>query len=90
MAEKKLKPSMREKKRYLLLDRARNKEEIEKTILDFIGILGYAKSGLYFVNDKIIAVNREMVNEVKASFALSENKINVKRISGSLKKLKDS
>ncbi len=88
MPEKKLKPSMREKKRYLLLDTNAKREDIEKAILDFIGILGYAKSGLYFVNNKLIAINREMVNEVKASFVLSKNKIIVKKISGSVKNLK--
>jgi RNase P/RNase MRP subunit POP5 len=86
MPEKKLKPSMREKKRYLLLETKLSKEEIEKVILDYIGILGYAKSGIYFILKNIIAVNRNMVNEIKAAFSFAE--IKVKKVSGSLKKLK--
>jgi RNase P/RNase MRP subunit POP5 len=88
MPEKKLKPSMREKKRYLLLDTNAKKQDIEKAILNFIGILGYAKSGLSFIQKNIIAVNREMVNEIKASFVLSKEKIHIKKVSGSLKNLK--
>ena len=85
--EKKLKPSMREKKRYLLLETKLSKEEIEKVILDFIGILGYSKAGVSFVKSNILAVNRESVDNIRASFALS-NEIKVKRVSGSLKKLR--
>jgi RNase P/RNase MRP subunit POP5 len=86
MVEKKLKPSMREKKRYLLLDTKLSKDEIEKVILDYIGILGYAKSGVYFIARNILAVNREMLNEIKASFAFAE--IKIRKVSGSVKNVK--
>jgi len=51
-----------------------------------------SKAGLEFIksgNDSaIIAVNRESVNHVRASFAVWPEKIDVKRVSGSLKGLK--
>ncbi|MFH1307393.1 MAG: hypothetical protein ABIH72_00900 [archaeon] len=87
MPEKKLKPSMREKKRYLLLDGSPSKKEVEKAILDFIGILGYAKSGIEFPRKNIIAINRKEVDKIRAALLLSGN-IRVKKVSGSLKKLK--
>lgn len=87
MTEKKLIPSLRENKRYLLLETKLEKEQIKKIILDFLGVLGYAKAGIYFIDEKILAVNREMINEIKAAFACNKD-IKVKLVSGSLKKLK--
>jgi len=86
MVEQKLKPSLREKKRYLYLETKLDKKGIEKVILDYIGILGYAKSGVYFISKNIIAVNRNMVNEIKAAFSFAD--IKVKKVSGSLKNVK--
>lgn len=88
MSEKKLKPSLRENKRYLLLETSAKKQEIEQAILDFIGVLGYAKSGLHFIRSNIIAVNRESVNEIRAALCLYPKIIKVKRISGTIKGLK--
>ncbi len=82
--EKKLKPSMRENKRYLLVDAG--KDEVEKAILDFIGILGYAKAGIAFPASGIVAVNREEVDRVRS--ALVSAGINVKRVSGTIKGVK--
>jgi RNase P/RNase MRP subunit POP5 len=39
-------------------------------------------------NDAIISVNREAVNNVKASLALFPKKIEVKKVSGTLKSLR--
>lgn len=89
---KSLKPSMREKKRYLLVNGKNLKENIGKSILEFIGVLGMSKAGLEFIksdaNSAIIAVNRKSVDYVRASFAVWPEKIEVKRVSGSLKGLK--
>jgi len=88
---KSLKPSMREKKRYLLVKGNNLRENIEKAILDFIGVLGMSKAGLEFVkNDSgsaIIAVSRKSVDHVRASFAVWPGKIEVMRVSGSIKGL---
>lgn len=89
---KSLKPTMREKKRYLLVEGKNPKENIEKAILDFIGILGMSKVGLGFVKTEkdsaIISVNRQALNEVRASLCVFHEKIEVKRVSGTLKGLK--
>lgn len=89
---KSLKPSMREHKRYLLIKGKNLRQNIEKAILDFIGILGMAKVGLEFiksdVNFTIISVNREAVNDVRASLCVWPQKMTVARVSGTLKSLK--
>jgi len=88
---KALKPSMREKKRYLLLEGDDLKKNVEKSILDFIGVFGFSKTGLEWIkqraNNAIICINREMVNQVRASFVVWNKKIEVKRVSGTLKGL---
>ena len=87
---KSLKPSMREKKRYLLVSGG-SKEKIERVILEFIGINGMSKCGLEFVKKRgdklIIGVNREMVDSVRASLVVFKEKIGVERVSGTLKGL---
>ena len=84
----KLKPSARKNNRYLLI--RGKKEDIEKSILDYIGILGWGKADPVFISqgDKcILAVNRKELNNVKAAFAISQNKIEILRVSGTLKGL---
>ncbi|MBM3228471.1 hypothetical protein FJZ20_01100 [Candidatus Pacearchaeota archaeon] len=86
---KALKPSSREKKRYLLV---RGKiKDIEKCVLDGIGILGMSKTALRFITIKgekaIISMNREAVDSVRACFAIWPEKIEVERVSGTLKGL---
>ena len=82
---------MKEKKRYLLV-RGRNlKEDIEKAILSFIGVLGLSKIGLNFIkttsDSAIIAVNREMIDKVRASLVIWPKKIEDLKVSGTLKGL---
>jgi len=90
---KSLKPSLRENKRYLLIEGEELRKNVEKAILDFIGTLGYSKTDLDWIkegkNNAIISVNREAVNNVKASLALFPKKIEVKKVSGTLKSLRD-
>lgn len=89
----KLKPSAKIKKRYLLLS-APSKEEVEKAILDYLGILGWAKSSPTFVktqNSKIIlSLNRKSLNDIRAAFELSPSNIKILRVSGTLKGLMKS
>ncbi|MBA7617851.1 hypothetical protein ES703_25169 [subsurface metagenome] len=88
---KSLKPSQREKKRYLLIKGKNLKENIEKAILDFIGVLGMSKVGLGWIksnaNSAIISVNREMVDSVRASLCVWPEKMTVQKVSGTLKGL---
>jgi RNase P/RNase MRP subunit POP5 len=89
---KSLKPSMREKKRYLLVEGSELRKNIEKAILDFIGVLGMSKTGLEFIkedgNSAVISINREMINQVRASFAVWPKKMEVRKVSGTLKGLR--
>ncbi len=88
---KPLKPSMREKKRYLLVKGKNLDKNIEKAILEFVGALGMSKAGLKFIkkskDSAIISINRRAFNQVRASFAGFPEKIRVERVSGSLKGL---
>jgi RNase P/RNase MRP subunit POP5 len=84
-------PSHKENKRYLLIRGKDLKKNIEKAILEFVGVLGLSKCGLSFIkSDKetfIICVNREAVDSVRASFAVFAEKMEVLKISGTLKGL---
>jgi len=83
---------MRENKRYLLIEGNELRKNVERAILDFIGTLGYSKAGLEWIKDNkesaIISVNREAVNNVRASLAVYPKNIEVKKVSGTLKGLK--
>ena len=90
---KKLKPSHREKKRYLLIEgKDATKEKIEKAILDYIGILGFAKASPQIIkktgNKLVLAINRGSLNEVRASVLMSRKKLKIIKVSGSLKNVK--
>jgi len=83
---------MRERKRYLLVTGKNLKENIEKAILDFIGVLGMSKASLNFIKTErdfaVISVNRDSVNHVRASFCVWPEKMTIERVSGSLKGLR--
>ena len=82
---------MKENKRYLFVKGNNLKENIPKAILEFIGILGMSKTGLMFIKESkdsaIIAVNRESVDSVRASLSVFKEKLEVMRVSGTLKGL---
>ncbi len=89
--ELKFKSSQRRKQRYLLLE-AENKEEVQRAIVDYIGILGWAKAAPFFVKEDgkkiILAINRKEIDNVRAAFEVSDSNIKVLRVSGTLKGLK--
>ena len=88
---KSLKPSMRENKRYLYVVGKNLSKNIERAILDFIGVLGMSKTGLSWIKTgkdfAIISVNREMVDSVRASLTVWPEKMSVEKVSGTLKGL---
>jgi RNase P/RNase MRP subunit POP5 len=88
---KSLRPSSKENKRYLFIVGKNLKENIEKAILDFGGIWGMSKCGLSFIKSEkdssIISINRESVDLVRASLAVFPEKMEVLKVSGTLKKL---
>jgi len=87
-----LMPSQKENKRYLLLKGKNLKEDVEKSVYEFIGVLGMSKASLAWIKtgkeSAIISINRESLNHVRASFAASPYEIKILRVSGTLKGLK--
>jgi len=85
----KLKSSARESKRYITIRGTRS--NVEKAILEFIGVLGWAEAAPVFVSevaDQVtLAVNRKALNNVKAALALAKDELKVLRVSGTLKGL---
>ena len=84
---KSLIPSHREKKRYLLVQGDNLKKNVEKAILEYTGTLGMSKCGLSFIKNNVICINRESINLVRGSFAVFPEKIEVLKVSGTLKGL---
>ncbi|MEA3330053.1 MAG: hypothetical protein U9Q06_04895 [Nanoarchaeota archaeon] len=82
-----LKPSMRERKRYVLLKGNFTRKQVENEIMKYIGVLGYSKASPMWISGKILAVNRGSLNKVRASFVINEN-ISVAKVSGTLKGLR--
>ncbi len=84
-----LKANMRANRRYLLIQGVRN--SIEKSILEFIGILGWADASPVFVSEKngqvVLCVNREGLTKVRAALTLSKEELKILRVSGTLKGL---
>jgi len=91
---KPLKPSAREKKRYLLVKGKNLKTNIERAILDFIGVFGMSKCGLSWIKSEkdfaVICVNREMVEPVRAGLCVWPEKISVEKVSGTLRGIGNS
>jgi len=88
---KALKPSMKENKRYLLVKGKNLRQNIEKAILEFIGVLGMSRTSLSWIKSNkdsaIICINREMVDSVKASLTVYKEKMTIEKVSGTLKGL---
>jgi|TARA_B100001971_G_C18247652_1_gene575561 RNase P/RNase MRP subunit POP5 len=90
---KNLKPSHREKKRYLLVKgKEVNKKNIEETILELIGTLGYAEASPQIIkqnkNSIILAINRTSLDKIRTSFMLSKKDLQIVKVSGSVSNLK--
>jgi hypothetical protein len=91
MKEKKLKlkPSQRDKRRYFILN-SKDKNKIEKAILDYLGILGFAKAN--YIKIEIKGQKKIMgsclcksLEDVRAALALSG--ISIEKVSGTIKGL---
>lgn len=90
---KPLKPSHREKKRYLLIKgKDVSKKNIEDVILEFIGVLGYAETSPMFIkigkSQIVLAINRNALDKVRTSFLTSKKDLNIVKVSGSVGKVK--
>ncbi len=86
----KLRPSARDKRRYFLV-RASN-AEVEDAILDYVGVLGFAKSAYVKVNTKefpgmlVGSCLVKSLDEVRAGLVLAG--ISIEKVSGTLKGLR--
>ena len=97
----KLKPSARDKRRYFLV--GASNEKVEKAILEYIGILGFAKSAYMRIKDSqgvsgfrgfgvsakktVGSCLVKSLNDVRASLAFAG--IRIEKVSGTLKSLKN-
>ena len=74
-----------------MLIEAENREKIEKNILDYVGVLGWAKAAPFFAGQKegkfILAISRESLNDVRSAFELSKENIKILKVSGTIKGL---
>jgi len=81
---------MKENKRYLLVKGKVG--EVERAILEGIGVLGMSKVGLSWIRSEkgkaVISINREAVDSVRASFVIYAGDISVEKVSGTLKGLR--
>jgi len=86
----KLKPSARDKRRYFLVETSKM-NQIEDAILEYVGVLGLAKSAYLNVNVKgflgfvVGSVSRESLENVRA--ALGMKGIVIVKVSSTLKGL---
>ena len=85
----KQKASARVNRRYLLINGT--KENIEKAILDYIGILGWAKASPLFVKRvgkrQVLAISRKEVINVRAAMVAASGNLEVLKVSGTIKGL---
>ncbi|GAJ23852.1 unnamed protein product, partial [marine sediment metagenome] len=52
-----------------------------------IGALGMSKANPKWIKPNILSINRDSLNHVRASFAAFSEKINIEKVSGTLKGL---
>ena len=83
--------STKEKVKPKLTGKDATQKSIDEAITEYIGILGYSKSAQKVVKRGkgfiILTINREMLNNVQASFVISKKDIKVVKVSGTLKGL---
>lgn len=88
MKKLKLMPTLKEKKHYLVFQG--DKDKADKALLEFLGILGYAKASPMLIESKkdkgIISFNSKYADEVKS--ALVFYGLHTLGISGTIKRAK--
>ncbi len=80
-------PSHKENKRYLLLKGKNLKKNVNLAIKDFIGNLGLAETSPTFIKNNILSINRKSLDKIRASFVVWTEKIEILKVSGTLKGL---
>ncbi len=80
---------MRTNRRYLLID-ATNEKIVEEFILDYVGILGWAKAAPCFVKSPdgiILVIERKSLDDFRAAFEIADVDAKILKVSGTLKGL---
>ncbi len=84
----KIKPSQKDNRRYFILNSG-EENKVKKVILDYLGVLGFAKANYMNIKTKekkiVGSCLRESLEDVRAAFALSG--ISIERVSGTIKGL---
>jgi len=81
--------TMRENKRYLLIN-TKNQDKIKKAILEFLGVFGWAKAGPLLIpqeNNTILSIERSSLDQVRTALELAGLKC--LGVSGTINKLKE-
>lgn len=85
-------PSHKENKRYLFIRGKNLKKDVPRLIKEFIGVLGMAETSPRWISvdskEGILSINRKMLDKVRASLAVSEKKIEIVKVGGTLASLK--
>lgn len=91
-----MKPTLKEKRRYILIRSLEGNlrwEDIKKAIKDFLGDVGLAKANPKVMekgkNYIILRVRHDMVDGVRASLVLLDTLLSVPRVSGTIKKIRE-
>lgn len=82
-------PSHKENKRYLLLQGKNLKKDVMFAIKDYIGILGVSEASPRWIQENILSINRKSLEKIRAAICLSKEKIEILKVSGTLKKLEN-
>lgn len=80
-------PSHKENKRYLKIKGKDLKRNVNDAIKDYIGNLGLAEASPIWIKKDILSINRKSLNKVRGSFVLWPEKIEILKVSGTLKGL---
>ena len=80
-------PAHRENKRYLLIKGKDLKKNVPLAIKEFVGVLGLSEAAPNWIKKDILSINRKSLDKVRASFALFSERIEILKVSGSLKGL---
>ena len=90
--------SLKEKRHYLVLvSEEADENSIKKAILDFIGALGYSKTGFFFIESDragknvyfIASAVAKHVDEIKAAVSLMKPRVKCIGVSGTIKKARE-
>lgn len=85
----KIKSSERVNRRHLLL-KTKNKNKVEKIILDYVGIIGWARASPIikeYERGIVLSIDRGQINDIRAAFEICKEKIEIIKVSGTLKGL---